>query len=168
MDDPILWAIVCFSIAIVLFIIELFVPSGGLLGMLSGVALIAGIVLLFQVNKTIGLIGALVTVLLTPVVIALLLRVWPDTPIARMLTLQSPGQDTDDEDEPVPTAGQRDRRLIGATGTAITDLHPVGTCLIEGRRTECLADGPMIQRGAKVKVVAADGMQIKVRADNEV
>ena len=163
MDDPILWAVVCFGIALLLFILELFIPSGGLLGVGMGLALITGIVLLFQVNKTMGLVGALVAVALLPVLIALLLKVWPDTPIARMLMLHSPGQPDRDEDEPVPAAAHPHEHLVGATGTAMTDLHPVGTCRINGQRIECLAEGGIIRRGSNVKVVAADGMQVKVR-----
>ena len=164
MNEPVLWAVICFGIAVVLLLLELFIPSGGLLGLGAGAAMVVGIVLLFKVDHMVGLIGAVVTVILLPIVMGLMLKVWPETPIARMLMLHSPGQrDDGDEDEPVPSAAERDRHLVGAVGVALTDLHPVGTCQINGQRTECLAEGGIIRRGAQIKVVAADGMQIKVR-----
>jgi len=39
----------------------------------------------------------------------------------------------------------------------------VGTCLLREQREQCLAVGSMIEAGTRVRVVAADGMQIKVK-----
>ena len=166
MSNPlVIWALVCFAAAMVLFLVELFVPSGGLIGLAAGVAGITGIVLLFQVNTLLGLMGAIVCLAALPVLVGFGLKVAPQTPIIRMLTLKS---------EPRPDADARtlergDARdaaatsLVGHEGTVVTDLRPVGTCLIDGRRRECLSDTGIIRAGTAIRVVVDDGMQLKVR-----
>ncbi|MEX0775278.1 MAG: NfeD family protein [Phycisphaeraceae bacterium] len=160
-DNTIIWATLCLAIALVLFFIEIFVPSGGLIGVLAAAATIAGIVLLFMYDTTVGMIGGVVVLLLLPFVFAAGIWMWPNTPIARMLVLKSPKsqQGTTSHGDSAAKAGS----LQGATGKALTDLRPVGTCLINGRRIDCLADGPMIEAGTEVRVVSADGMEVKVR-----
>src|SRR6185369_8076676 len=142
------------GIAVVLFFLELFLPSGGLLGLLAAAALIAGIVLLFMKNTTWGLVGALVTVVALPFVLGLALKLWPNTPIARWMTLR--GDAGEDGGGAATAAGAA--ALVGRTGKAMTDLRPIGTVVLEGQRVECLAEAGIIRAGATVKVIAADGM----------
>ncbi len=166
MDNTlIIWAIICLAIALVLFVIEIFIPSGGLIGLAAAAALTAGIVLLFRVNTTLGLVGATVSLLALPFVIGYGLKIAPGTPVLRWLSLNSPeGRAADARSlERGDADGDADAALVGQEGTAVTDLRPVGTCLIAGRRRECLSDSGMVHAGAKVRVVLADGMQIKVR-----
>ena len=162
MTDPyVIWAMILFGVALVLFVIELFVPSGGVLGVCSAAAAVAAVVLLFKVNTTLGVIGTLVTLAAIPLGIGYGLKILPYTPFWRWLTLKevtrAAGGVGSDANAPA--------NLLGAQGKAITDLHPVGTCLINGKRTECLAVGAMIEAGTAVRVVSADGMQVKVRAE---
>jgi membrane-bound serine protease (ClpP class) len=165
MNPLLIWAMICLSVAVLLFFSEIFIPSGGIIGFAAAASLVAGIVLLFQVDTTLGLVGALVSVTSVPFFFMLALRLWPSTPIARMLMLKS---------EPTTVLGEMgiagadkaaaSRKLIGARGVAITDLRLVGTCMIEGQRTECLAESEMIHAGTHVVVTWADGMTIKVKA----
>lgn len=166
MNNPlIIWAIICLAVALVLFLIEIFIPSGGLIGLAAGAALITGIILLFQVNTTLGLIGAIVSLVALPFIIGFGLKVAPNTPLLRLMTLQTPGVRAADARslERGDAAGEADAVLLGQEGVTVTDLRPVGTCMIAGRRRECLSDGGIIRAGTKVRVVLTDGMQIKVR-----
>ena len=54
--------------------------------------------------------------------------------------------------------------LIDKTGTALTDLHPVGIVLINNERHDAIAKGKIIDKDTPIRVVAVDGMQIEVRA----
>jgi membrane-bound serine protease (ClpP class) len=54
--------------------------------------------------------------------------------------------------------------LLNRTGTALTNLRPSGTALIEGRRVDVVTEGPMIERGAPIKVIALEGLRVVVRA----
>lgn len=152
-----IWAIALIGVAIALFIIELFIPSGGLIGFLSAAALVGGIVCLFGVDTTLGLVSTLAVLIALPFVIGLAIAIWPNTWVVQLMMLKNaerPGAAT-----PSPAAGVR----VGQRGRAVTDLRPVGTVVLEGQRTECLGLGGMIEAGSDVEVVAVDGAQVKVR-----
>jgi len=53
--------------------------------------------------------------------------------------------------------------LLHQTGTAFTQLRPSGTALIDGRRVDVVTEGPLIEKGASIKVVAIEGMRVVVR-----
>jgi membrane-bound serine protease (ClpP class) len=54
--------------------------------------------------------------------------------------------------------------LLHQTGAALTQLRPSGTAQINGQRVDVVTEGGLIERGAKVKVVAVEGSRIVVRA----
>lgn len=154
-----LWGIVLLGVALALFIVEMFVPSGGLIGFLSAASLVTGVVFLFRVDTTLGLLSALAALVAVPILLGLMLKVAPHTWIAQLLTLK------DDESittAPPPIADTPVR--VGQRGKALTDLRPVGTCLIDGRRVDCVAHGGMLTRGTEVEVVAVEGLEVRVRA----
>ena len=164
MNELLLWSFVCFAVAAILFAAEVLIPSGGILGGSSVVAVIAGIVLLFRVDTLFGLIGILVTFLALPFLFAVALKAFPHTPIGRLLTLRSPARGSRGRAGPVEESPDR---LVGETGKAVTDLRPVGTCLISGKRMDAMAERGTISRGERVRVIAAEGMYVKVRPDAE-
>ena len=53
--------------------------------------------------------------------------------------------------------------LIKQTGTALTDLHPVGIVQINGQRHDAIAKGQIIHKDTPIRVVSVDGLQIEVR-----
>ena len=161
-DSRTLMGIILVAIGLILFFVEIFVPSGGLLAVLAAAGVIGGVVVLFYVNTTFGLIGLICALVAIPFLLILGLKIMPNTFVARLLTLKNP--------TPVDNqsgSGAANQALLGAAGKALTDLRPVGTCLINGRRTECIAERGMVDAGQPVRVVHADGMQIKVRVDEQ-
>ncbi len=117
----VLWAILLLGTALALFFVEIFLPSGGLIAIGSALCLIVGIVLLFQVNTWYGLIGATVALLSLPFAIGFALKLFPETPIARALTLRS------DHDEELESATEQEQTMTGAasvTAKAVPDAAP--------------------------------------------
>jgi membrane-bound serine protease (ClpP class) len=53
--------------------------------------------------------------------------------------------------------------LLNQTGTAFTALRPAGTAIIGGKRVDVVTEGQLIEKGAPIQVVAADGMRVVVR-----
>lgn len=160
-----LWGFGLFAVAFILFLFEIFLPTGGLLGVLVAGFSIAGVVSFFRASTVWGLSSVAFLLVMTPIAIGFAFRVWPHTPIGKRLILGS--LDTDDaEPRPlVPDPMEEIRHaLLGAVGVAMTDLRPVGTVRIEGERIEVLAEGGMIEAGQKVRITAVEGNQIKVRA----
>lgn len=165
-SEHVIWAVVFIGMAIALFFAELFVPSGGLIGIASALCLIAGIVFLFWFDTKIGLIGSIVSVIAVPFAFAGALWVWPSTPIGRALTLggdEDPDESNLDGQAPPGIATHEASIPVGTEGRTLTELRPVGTCLLDGKRQECLSASGVIDADVRVKVVAADGMQIKVQ-----
>lgn len=168
MSELMIWAVVLIAAAAALFFVELFVPSGGLIGVAAALCLVVGIVLLFIENQTAGLVTAIVCLVALPFGFALGIKLWPETPIGRLLSLQ-------EAQRPLTLTGANQEtgqaspadELVGASGVALTDLRPVGTCLINGQRVECLADGGVITAGTQIKVVLVDGIETKVRPAEE-
>jgi membrane-bound serine protease (ClpP class) len=173
MDNTVVWAVAFLGVALVLFFVEIFIPSGGLIGFAAAASLVAGIVMLFQVNTTLGLVGAIVALVGLPFLFALALKIWPNTPMARLLLLKTDPRATEDMYDGAaapgegPPSASSPSALVGVTGEALTDLRPVGVCMLEGQRVECLADGGLIRAGSAIRVVAVDGMHIKVRPRDE-
>jgi membrane-bound serine protease (ClpP class) len=56
--------------------------------------------------------------------------------------------------------------LLNQTGVAQTNLRPSGMALINGQRIDVVTEGPMIERGTPVKVVAVEGLRVVVRSGN--
>src|SRR5690606_24134067 len=124
-------------------------------GVLAFISLTAGIVLLFQVNTTLGLVGAIVSLSALPFIFGFMLKVAPSTPIFRWMTLTTPERAAAETSADEPS---RQGVTVGQEGTVVTDLRPVGTCLIAGKRCECLSDAGILRAGTPVRVVFADGM----------
>ena len=59
---------------------------------------------------------------------------------------------------------EQEQALVGAVGTALNDLHPIGTAQIEGAKIEVLAEGGAIDAGTPLRVTKVEGNQVKVRA----
>ena len=54
--DPFTWAIVLLLLGCALVVLEVFIPSGGILGMLSALAILGSIVFAFRRDMTSGLV----------------------------------------------------------------------------------------------------------------
>jgi membrane-bound serine protease (ClpP class) len=64
----------------------------------------------------------------------------------------------------IGTIGAEKPELVHQTGVAHTNLRPSGTALINGHRVDVVTEGPMIERGTPVKVIAVEGLRVVVRA----
>lgn len=154
------WALILLAAAIVLMLIETLMP-GGVIGAIGALFLIAGIVVMFFVDPTLGVITLGVFMVIVPIGVIVALRWFPTSPIGRRLTLSTAQQpDSVVYDPNVQAAAE----LIDATGVAISDLRPVGVCRINDLRLECLAEAGVIEAGRRVKVVSVVGNEITVRA----
>ena len=155
------WAIIAFGVAVTLLVLEAFLPSGGVLGLLAGLCAIAGIVMFFMFDDTWGMVSMAVALLATPFIIGAMLWIWPNTPIGRALTL-------DEEQARINTdTGTADGDgtiQVGIEGEALTELRPVGACRLNGKRIDCIAQTGVIEKGTQVRVIGVEGVSIKVKA----
>ena len=168
-STALLWGFLLFAGAIFCTILELFVPSGGMLGLLSGLLAISSLVAFFFHDSRWGLAFMGVYAVLIPAFIAFFFKVWVHTPIGRRMVLSSTvtGQVESEEGETLPDQasvhGAAARALVGAHGVAETTLRPVGTIRLAGKRIDAIAESGIIEARSRVVVTEVYDNQIKVR-----
>jgi membrane-bound ClpP family serine protease len=164
------WGVLLLGVTIALLVLEIFVPSGGLVGVLAGIAAIGSIVAFLQYDTTWGLVAVAGYVILTPIVGVFVFKLWLNSPMARRMILGGDEHTLDPEAAPEQVAEQlrldrlaQLRDLIGASGIAITALRPVGTVKINGQRIDAMAEFGVIDAGTPIIVTEVYDNQIKVR-----
>ena len=158
---PLAWVAALVIVGLVALALEVFVPSGGVLGFLSIVALIAGVALAFiEQGPWFGMAVLAGTCLAVPAVLGLAFRVFPETPLGRRVLPPPPRPD-----EVVPDADRRAvlRGLVGRRGRTTSDLLPWGGVEIDGVCHEAVSEGGPITRGAAVEVVGTQATALVVR-----
>lgn len=157
------WGIGLLAAALLLVILEVFVPSGGLIAIVATCCAIGGVACLFRVSATWGLVGILTLLVLGPLAFGFALRVWPHTPIGRrMLGEKPPGVV---EAERLAAEKEREQRLalVGREGLVLTDLRPVGVVEVNGKRYDALSEESLIRAGSRIRVTVAEPNQLRVR-----
>jgi len=165
------WGLILLGASLALLCLELFVPSGGLIGAMALVAAIGSVIAFFMYDSTWGVVSALLYVLLGPILIVFGFRVWLHSPMARKMILggDEPGSVEQDDDAAMSSEHARRerlaqlRQLIGARGVVVTILRPVGVVKIEGQRLDALAETGIIEAGKTVVVTDVYDNQVKVR-----
>ncbi len=159
-----LWGFALMVAALLLVFLEIFVPSGGIIGLTAGVTAIASVVVFWRVSPLWGITGLLVLLVLAPVALNFAVRLMPNTPVGKRLILSEDAESLQKRSAQVQQQAEQEQALVGATGLALTSLRPVGTVEIEGTRLEALAEGGAIETGTRVRVTSVQGNQVKVRA----
>ncbi len=168
-DSYLFWALVLLGGAVLLLGLELFIPSGGLIGMLAAIATLGSAICFFQYDTTWGIVMSSSYVLLGPIIVIFGFRLWLNSPLGRRMILGGDEMADDDDDSPMSDAHARHeriaqlRQLIGAQGTAVTFLRPVGVVKINGQRIDAMAESGVIDAGTTVIVTDVYDNQIKVR-----
>jgi len=162
--DALLWSILLLALGLGLIALELFVPSGGVLGILAALAIIASIAVAFSGGWVTGVVMLLATMLILPVVLAAAIHYWPRTPIGRAILLETP----QNEEEVLPDTPEHRKlkELIGKRGTAKTKMLPSGAVVIDGRVYDAIGEGMAIDPGQPVRVTAVRTNRIVVVLDD--
>ena len=155
--DPISWAIILMLIGCALVVLEVFIPSGGLLSFLSAVAIVASLWMAFQRDTTTGLSFLVISVIAVPAAVALAFKYWPYTPMGKAFLGELPKQDELVADDP-----RRD--LVGRVGIAKSKMLPSGAILIDDQLVDAISQGPAIELGQAVVVVEVRANRVIVRA----
>ncbi|MSR18479.1 MAG: hypothetical protein EXS00_04800 [Phycisphaerales bacterium] len=159
------------GVGIALFVLELFVPTGGVLAILTVTAVVASVVAMFVHDATWG--GVYLAMLLAgaPFAIVYGIKLWSATPLARRMILNSSvdqqrvGVSDDEGEDAAPTQQARAtlRALIGRDGVTLTALRPVGFARIAGHRVDALAENGFIDAARTVTVIEEIDGTLKVR-----
>jgi len=154
---PMTLVIILLVVGVVLLLLETVLP-GLVAGIIGVCCLVAGIALSYgQFEARIANL-ILVTVLLVLVGgFACWMKFFPESRLGRVIVSKRVVGNLDAEKP----------ELLHQTGTAYTPLRPSGTAVINGKRVDVVTEGPFVERGAPIKVVAVEGARVVVRASNE-
>jgi len=163
-SDLLLWASILLMVGLAMAVLEVFVPSSGILGFLSIVSIVAAIVLAFRhgVWSGIGFFG--ITIVALPVGLILALQYWPKTPMGRRILLPLP---TGEEVLPDSDKRRTMRALVGKLGRAKSLMLPSGAITIDGQIVDAVSEGMAIEAGQMVRVVEVRGTRVVVRPVDE-
>ena len=148
-----LWAVVLMCAALAFVILEVFLPSGGLLSLLAAVSLVVSISVAFVDGVATGVGFLAVATLGLPLVGFVMLKFWPHTPIGQMILIGLP-----DSDDVLPETEEYRglKSLIGRRGIARTKMLPSGAVAIDNRVYDALSPGVPIDSGEVVEVIGVD------------
>ena len=155
--DPVFWAVVLMLVGCGLVVLEVFIPSGGALSLLSAVALIASLVMAFRSDFSTGLTFVLITLVAVPSAVAMAFKVWPMTPMGKAFLgeLSTSAEMTPEDPR---------RELVGRAGVAKSNMLPSGSVLIDGKTIDAISQGSAIDKGQAVVVVEVRANRVVVRA----
>ena len=157
--STLIWPILLLGFGLILLVAEVFLPSGGAIGLLAIGCLMLSLWQAFRESFQLGLQFLLADFLLLPTALAVAVYFWPRTPLARRVFLRPP---TPEEIDVSHAEGRLDH-LVGQFGRALTPLRPSGVVSLEGRRLDGLSEGVLIPEGALVQVVRVRSGTLVVR-----
>lgn len=162
-EELLFWGLGLIAASLLLVVVEVFIPSGGLIALVSTGCAIAGIVCLFRVGWVWGVAGLGTLIFLGPMAFAFALKVWPSTPLGRRMLGEPPPEMVEAERLAALRERERYMSMVGAEGVVLTDLRPVGVIQIDGQRYDALSETGFVPAGTRVRVTHAEPSQIKVR-----
>jgi membrane-bound serine protease (ClpP class) len=152
-------------VGLLLVLLEIFIPSGGIIAFLSASSILASIIMAFvQAGPLPGFVFLLIACIGVPITLAVAFRFLPDTPIGKRLLPNIP---TTDEVMPDNDLRRFLRQLVGKTGRAKSKMLPSGAVEIEGHTVDAVSEGIPIEPGQWVKVLEVRGSYVVVRPLDE-
>jgi membrane-bound ClpP family serine protease len=153
------WPSLFLALGLLLLIVEVFIPSGGLIGLCSIACLALSLWYAFSQSMGIGATFMLVDLVALPITAALAFSLWSHSPLGRKFFLIPPSR----EEIEVSHNELHLDHLVGLEGRALTPLRPSGNIEIEGRRLEALAEEGFLSAGTSIRVLRVRSGQLIVR-----
>jgi membrane-bound serine protease (ClpP class) len=154
-------------VGVTLFVLEFFVPSGGLLAILTAVSMLGSIGSMFAFDTRWGMIYGAVMLASAPFAIVQAIKIWSGSALGRRAILSAEADRVprrDEDGEPIVQPPARPGIELGTAGTAVTVLRPVGFVDFDGTRTDAVAESGYVAEGERVIVIGHVEGQPKVRA----
>ena len=164
MDSNAVFAILLLIAGIGILTAEVFVPSGGLLGVITFLTLIVSIVFAYRAwgtsHHNIFWTFCTVLLVLVPSTLAAAFYVLPGTPLGRRVLLEAPESA---EVTPFAKQGSHLQQLVGRFGRTVSPLTPGGLISVNGERLHAFTEGLIVETGKSVEVLEVHGNRLLVR-----
>ena len=159
--NTLFWVVALLVLGLAVMVLEVFVPSGGILGFVSILALVSAVATAFlEQGTTAGMAALAVVVLAVPAVLSVAFRWFPETPLGRRVLPPAPEAA---DVLPDPERRRHLRDLIGHTGRTGSELLPWGSVEIDGESVEAMSEGGPLEVGIAIEVVGVQGTAVVVR-----
>lgn len=158
-------ALLLFLAAILIFGIDLMIPSGGVLVFLTACFALAAVIAAFMHSTTTGIWMLIATLGSIPVMLWLFIQVWPRTPFGKRMII-TPERSGDFIWSDAAKVANRDS-LVGSTGIALNEMLPSGMVQIGEETFEAFSETGPIDAGRSVRVVRLDVGRLVVMAVRE-
>ncbi len=155
-----LLSIIGILVAVLLLTVEVFLPTAGTVGIIALLVTIAAVAAAFLHSVMYGSIFLLVIVLAIPFLFAAAVKIWPHTPIGRMILI---GDIKKEDVMPKSSHYQRVADQIGKIGIAYTKMYPSGIIIIDEKKFDAVTKGFPIEAGESVRVVSVEGNRLQVQ-----
>jgi len=142
-----------------LLLMEIFIPSWGLLSISGTACLVAGLVLAFRHGTATGILALCIVLVLLPTEIVIGVKLFPSTWMGRRIVLK--GRERTGRGE--RSTDDRLFGLVGKEGYTTSTCRPSGVAEIAGERVDVVAEGRMIDANRPVKVLRVEGNRVVVR-----
>lgn len=154
-----LFAVFLYFISASLIIAEVFLPSGGVLGIMSFFSVAGGIAIFFNNSPAAGWIGVVIAIIMIPSVLIIAYKLLPKTKFGKSVILAPPkGRKGDGIPETTALL-----QMLNHQGRVVSPLRPVGICDFAGQRLECVAESGYVEKDTLVEVIHVQGTQLTVR-----
>jgi membrane-bound serine protease (ClpP class) len=161
-----LWPVLLILLGLLLLVAEVFIPSGGILFVMSIVAIVVGITWIFYLpaseggGPVSGAITLTAVFILIPIVVGVAFHYWPRTAMGKRFFLPQPEADATMAALPEHLELEQ---LKGQIGKTVTQLRPSGVTLIQGHRIDTKTEGMFVESGQWVRVIDVRAGQVTVR-----
>ena len=157
--DPFFVALLLYCLALVLALVDLFVPSGGMLLIMSTAAAFGAVLFGFRSGYTMGMTMLTIVVASVPAFAYAAIKIWPNTPLGKRIILSLPGH----KKRAKPEHETARQSLVGSVHLAEYALMPTGQIRIGHRRYNAVAESGIIEAGQNVEIVGLKERNLVVR-----
>ena len=158
--EPTLVVILLFGVGILVLVAEIFIPSHGLLCIVGISFLGYAIYRAYQdLGATAGHVSVAAAIILVPTLALIAVKTFHRTPWGKKLAPPNPIAQAED----FAPHHEALKQYVGLTGKAITPLRPVGACMFNGDRVNCVAESGMIDDDTEIEAVGIRGREVEVR-----
>jgi membrane-bound ClpP family serine protease len=164
MDPNAVFAILLLIAGIGILTAEVFVPSGGLLGIITFLMLVVSLIFAYRAwgSSHPNIFWAFFAVLLflVPTTLGTAFYVLPRTALGKRVLLEAPTAE-----QVTPFARETDhlQQLVGKFGKAVSPLTPGGLVVVNGERLHAFSEGMIVQSGQSIEVLEVCGSRLRVR-----
>ena len=154
------WAFLLLAIGLFVVVLELFLPSAGILGVCAGALILSSLVLGFMDGLKSGALILLIAVIALPSLLGAMVKIWPHTPLGKLILLK----DLKPNDVlPNRTRHEQLANLEGQLGVAKTKMLPSGIVVINGEKYDAISEGFAIEIDDPIKVTSVRENRIYVQ-----